>query len=127
MNEHLKVSKHHTATHWGTYHVEVADGRGRPEVSEYTPGHDETVDGRMRTASGAILELASFGPLWVPPGQLKEGGSAHEKEVQQHVRPETTHAQPSECSAREREERGRSRPVDERVGRATSALMTSAR
>jgi hypothetical protein len=57
--------------------VEMGEPRGRLEVAEHAEGHDETVDGRMRTASGAIFELASFGPLWVSPGQLKEGGSAH--------------------------------------------------
>jgi hypothetical protein len=37
----------------------------------------DTVDGRMRTPGGGIFEVGSFGPLWVPPGQVKEGGSAH--------------------------------------------------
>lgn len=37
----------------------------------------DTVDGRMRTPGGGIFEVGSFGPLWVPPGQVEEGGSAH--------------------------------------------------
>ena len=57
----------------------MADGAW--ETSEQTPGHGEVVSGKMRTESGAILELASFGPLWVAPGQLKEGGNAHGSRV----------------------------------------------
>ena len=53
--------------------VEVADGAGRSEVSEHTPGHDETVDGRMRTASGAIFELASFGRTPRPYARIGRG------------------------------------------------------
>ncbi len=37
----------------------------------------DTVDGRMRTPGGGIFEVGSLGPLWVPPGQVKEGGNAH--------------------------------------------------
>ncbi len=40
-----------------------------------TPG--EIVDARMRTADGRVFELASLGPLWVPPSEVHEGGSAH--------------------------------------------------
>ena len=67
-------------------HVEVSYADGEAEVSENMTGHGETVDSRMRTASGGILELGSFGPLWVAPGQLKEGGSAHGARVGE-VRP----------------------------------------
>lgn len=52
-----------------------------PEVSEYMEGHDEVVNGQMRTASGGVFELGAFGPLWVSPGQLKEGGNAHGSRV----------------------------------------------
>jgi hypothetical protein len=58
-------------------HVEVTYSDGESEVSENMDGHGETVNGRMRTTDGRILELSSFGPLWVSPGQLKEGGSAY--------------------------------------------------
>lgn len=61
--------------------VEITDSDGESEVAEYMTGHDETVDGRMRTASGGIFELGSFGPLWVSPGQLKEGGSAYGQRI----------------------------------------------
>ncbi len=67
-------------------HVEVTYANGEAEVAEHMAGHDETVNGRMRTASGGILELGSFGPLWVPPGQLKDGGSVHGARVTE-VRP----------------------------------------
>ena len=58
-------------------HVEITYSDGESEVSENMDGHGETVNDRMRTADGRILELASFGPLWVAPRQLKEGGSAY--------------------------------------------------
>jgi hypothetical protein len=58
-------------------HVEITYGDGDTEVGESMPGHGETVNDRMRTASGGVLELGSFGPLWVTPGQVKEGGSAY--------------------------------------------------
>ena len=35
------------------------------------------VDSRMRTANGVVFELGSLGPLWVPPSEVREGGSAH--------------------------------------------------
>jgi hypothetical protein len=66
--------------------VEITHSDGESEVGEHMSGHDETVDGRMRTASGAIFELGSFGPLWVSPGQLKEGGSAYGQRITE-VRP----------------------------------------
>jgi hypothetical protein len=62
-------------------HVEITYGDGETEVSESMEGHGETVDRRMRKASGGVLELGSFGPLWVAPGQLKEGGSAYGSRV----------------------------------------------
>ena len=31
----------------------------------------------MRTADGLVFELGSLGPLWVPPSEVREGGSAH--------------------------------------------------
>ena len=61
--------------------VEITDSDGETEVSEHMPGHDETVDRRMRTASGGIFELGSYGPLWVSPGQLKDGGSAYGQRI----------------------------------------------
>ena len=47
-------------------------GRGEnPEVIRR-----DTVDGRMRTPGGGLFEVGSFGPLWVSPRQVKEGGSS---------------------------------------------------
>ena len=63
--------------------VEVSYGEGEAEAGGQMAGHGELVDDRMRTASGGILELGSFGPLWVSPGQLKEGGSAHGARVRE--------------------------------------------
>jgi hypothetical protein len=40
-----------------------------------TPG--TAVDTRLRTPSGGIFELGLLGLLWVPPGNVREGGSAH--------------------------------------------------
>ena len=57
--------------------VELSYEGEAPEVAEGMTGHGDIVGGRMRTASGGAFELGAFGPLWAPPGQLKEGGSAH--------------------------------------------------
>jgi len=35
------------------------------------------VDTRLRTPSGGSFELGLLGPLWVPPSNVREGGSAH--------------------------------------------------
>jgi hypothetical protein len=57
--------------------VELADRGEAAEVAAGMTGHDETVDGLMRTEAGSYYELGPFGPLWVQPSQLKEGGSAY--------------------------------------------------
>ncbi len=56
---------------------EYADQHGQfgTDVTLVTQG--EIVDSRMRTPDGRIFELASLGPLWVPPSEVYEGGSAH--------------------------------------------------
>lgn len=41
------------------------------------PVRRDTVDSRMRTPGGGVFEVGSFGPLWVAPEQVEEGGSAH--------------------------------------------------
>jgi len=38
---------------------------------------NDVVDSRMRTANGLVYEIGSLGPLWVPPNEVREGGSAH--------------------------------------------------
>jgi len=50
---------------------------GSVESPEGMPGHGEIVNSKLRTQSGAPLEVASFGPIWVSPGDLKEGGRVH--------------------------------------------------
>ena len=42
-----------------------------------SPREGDAVDARLRTESGGIFEVGSLGPLWVPPGQLHEGGNAN--------------------------------------------------
>lgn len=37
----------------------------------------DVVDTRMKTVDGRIFEIGSLGPLWVPPGEVHEGGRAH--------------------------------------------------
>ena len=60
---------------------QVIEDDGRVESGEGMPGHGETVDSRMRTESGGPLEVASFGPIWAPPGHLKEGGRVYGSSV----------------------------------------------
>jgi hypothetical protein len=57
--------------------VEYADDNGTFGADEVPASPGEVVDTRMRTADGRIFELGSLGPLWVPPSDVKEGGSAH--------------------------------------------------
>ena len=57
--------------------VEYADGHGAFEPAQASSAPGDVVDARLRTADGRIFELAALGPLWVPPSQLREGGSAH--------------------------------------------------
>lgn len=56
---------------------QVTDGDGTVEAADGMPGHGETVSATMRTRSGAPLEVASFGPIWAPPGTLEEGGRVY--------------------------------------------------
>lgn len=62
---------------------EVLEADGSTEGGAGMPGHGERVDDRMRTASGTPLELASFGPVWVSPDDLEEGGRAYGSPVSQ--------------------------------------------
>ena len=56
---------------------EYADENGTFGTDELPATQGDIVDARMRTADGRIFELASLGPLWVPPSEVHEGGSAH--------------------------------------------------
>ncbi len=57
--------------------VEFANPDGTVWSSANAGGNVVMVTSRMRTTGGGTFELASFGPLWIPPGQVKEGGRAH--------------------------------------------------
>jgi hypothetical protein len=57
--------------------LEYADENGKFGTDELPASRGDVVDAHMRTADGQVFELASLGPLWVPPGQVHEGGSAH--------------------------------------------------
>ncbi len=56
---------------------EYADKNGTFGTDELPATQGDLVDTRMRTPDGRIFELASLGPLWVPPSEVHEGGSAH--------------------------------------------------
>ena len=56
---------------------EYADEHGKFGTEGLPATQGDIVDARMRTADGQIFELASLGPLWVPPSQVHQGGSAH--------------------------------------------------
>jgi hypothetical protein len=56
---------------------EYADQHGQFGTDAMLATQGEIVDSRMRTPDGQIFELASLGPLWVPPSEVHEGGSAH--------------------------------------------------
>ncbi len=57
--------------------LEYADDHGAFEPAETWSDQSDVVDTRLRTVDGRIFELGSLGPLWVPPSELHEGGSAH--------------------------------------------------
>ena len=56
---------------------EYADEHGKFGTEGLPATQGDIVDTRMRTADGQIFELASLGPLWVPPSKVHQGGSAH--------------------------------------------------
>lgn len=50
---------------------------GQTEAANGMPGHGEVVNSELRMQSGAPLEVASFGPIWVEPGELEQGGRVY--------------------------------------------------
>lgn len=57
--------------------VEFANPDGPIWSGANATGNGVMVTSRLRTTGGGVFELASLGPLWIPPGQVKEGGRAH--------------------------------------------------
>ena len=58
-------------------HVSYVDGDGTYPSAQPSSGPSNVVDTRMRTTDGQVFELGSLGPLWVPPTEVRKGGSAH--------------------------------------------------
>ena len=56
---------------------EYADEHGKFGTDALLATRGDVVDARMRVSDGRAFELASLGPLWVPPSEVHEGGSAH--------------------------------------------------
>jgi len=55
--------------------TEISKDKFRATV---TPGNSEkVVNTRLKTESGGVYEAGLLGPLWIPPGSVKVGGSAH--------------------------------------------------
>ena len=57
--------------------VSYVDEDGTYPSAQASAAPSNVVDTRMRTADGQVFELGSLGPLWVPPNEVREGGSAH--------------------------------------------------
>lgn len=57
--------------------LEVVYEDGETVSASGMTGNDETVDKRFRTSDGRIFEVGSLGPIWIPPGEVREGGRAH--------------------------------------------------
>ncbi len=58
---------------------ELSRNKFRVTVS---PGNEEkVVDRRLRSKRGAVYDAEVLGPLWIPPGSVKVGGSAHGERV----------------------------------------------
>ncbi|MCH7856633.1 MAG: hypothetical protein IIB37_07765 [Gemmatimonadetes bacterium] len=57
--------------------LEYADEHGEFGTEGLPAKQGDVVDAHMRTADGRVFELASLGPLWVPPSEVHEGGKAH--------------------------------------------------
>lgn len=64
-------------------HAGVEGGDGIWEPAAGMPGHEEDVDRRLRTKGGSPLELASLGPVWAPPSELREGGRVYGSPVRE--------------------------------------------
>ncbi|MFT5434721.1 MAG: hypothetical protein ACI9OJ_005435 [Myxococcota bacterium] len=60
---------------------QVTEDDGTVESAEGMPGHGKTVNSNIRTKSRNPLEVASFGPIWAPPADLKEGGRVYGSSV----------------------------------------------
>lgn len=56
---------------------QVTEDDGSVESAEGMPGHGERVNSELRTKSGGPLQVASFGPIWARPSDLKEGGRVY--------------------------------------------------
>ena len=61
--------------------VSYIDEDGAYASAQPSSAPSNVVDTRMRTAAGQVFELGSLGPLWVPPNQVRKGGSAHGTQV----------------------------------------------
>ena len=57
--------------------VSYGDENGSYSLGQPSSAASKVVDTRLRTANGQVFELGSLGPLWVPPNDVREGGSAH--------------------------------------------------
>ena len=57
--------------------IAYADDDGTFGATEPSPAQRVVVDTHGRTADGAIFEVGMLGPLWIPPSEVHEGGSAH--------------------------------------------------
>ena len=57
--------------------VSYGDEDGTYPSAHPSPAPSNVVDTHMRTADGQVFELGSLGPLWVPPNDVRKGGSAH--------------------------------------------------
>ena len=56
--------------------IAYADDDGNFGTTEPSPAQRVVVDTHGRTADGAIFEVGMLGPLWIPPSEVHEGGSA---------------------------------------------------
>ncbi len=63
--------------------VEYEYDDGTFETRQPSSAQSSSVDTRMRTTDGRVFELGSLGPLWVPPSEVREGGSAHGTRVRE--------------------------------------------
>jgi len=54
---------------------------GAEEPDSAAAQNGTTVDARLRTTYGTPYDGGILGPLWIPPSQVKKGGSAHGDEV----------------------------------------------
>ena len=78
-----RVTFEQTDTDEFTTRLEMVEADGESMAAIGATGDGETVSTRLRTSSGGIFEVGSLGPVWIPPSEVRVGGSAHGTRIEE--------------------------------------------